>query len=366
MLGFEIPFTGLKRQHAELREPLLAAWDEVASSGCLMDGPNTQLLENWLKAYNITRYAITCHSGTQALECMAEYYRTISAELDAPRVVMPTLTYAATANAWARAGWEIYFADVDRYGCIDLDSVPDHVGFQALVLVGLYGRAINHSFDVERFMSLSHKDVFVVEDAAQHWLAADGQRIGDSAAISFDPTKNLSANGNGGAIVTDSSNLNDFARSWRSNGGRNHDITGTNSRISEMDAASILLRRDRLPGWQRRRRTIAQYWIERLEQAGIRCLIDEHNIDDHGLQKFVIEIDHRDQVRHQLLIEGIQTRVHYSQPLHEISVFRQWPGPNMLSTATMLSRRVLSLPFYPELTDGEVEQITDRVLAACA
>lgn len=366
MTGFVIPFTGLKRQHAELREALLEAWDRVAASGCLMDGHATHELEHRLARINGVRHAVLCHSGTQALEALAEYFHTQSPQQDQPRVVLPTLTYVATANAFMRAGWDLWFADVDRYGVLDPRSIPRDLDYKALVMVGLYGASLSRAFDVDHVDLLLWPGPYLIEDAAQNWLSADCHRLGEGSAISFDPMKNISANGNGGAVVTNSEDLRDFVRSWRSNGGRQHHIAGTNSRMSEMDAASVLVRWPHLQRWQERRRQIAGYWSQQLGQAGIRCLIDDTNLHDHGLQKFVIDIDRRDQVRQRLIAQGIEVRVHYEHPLHEISVFRQWPGPTMLSTATALSRRVLSLPFYPELTDSEVELIVTRVKAACA
>lgn len=114
--------------------------------------------------------------------------------------------------------------------------------------------------------------------------------------------------------------------------------------------------------WQKRRATIAQYWVERLRGAGIRTLIDRDNIHDHSFHKFVIDIDHRDDVMRKLEQKKIETKVHYHQPLHEMGIYRQWPGPDILSCASALSRRVLSLPIYPELSDLEVEYIIDQVL----
>jgi len=364
MSGLNIPFTGLKKQYHNLRQEILDATDEVLRSGQLMNGNYTAEFESWLAKKNAVKYAVTVHSGTAALECLAEYYASHRASINPPRVLIPSLTYAATANAFQRAGWDIHFIDTDNHGLFDFKKIPQDLSFQAVVLVGLYGAEITHIGDIRNWRRWIIDDMIVIEDAAQHWLAASCIRMGRSAAISFDPMKNLASYGNGGAIVTNDSELLHFARAWRDNGKTTHDTTGTNSRMSELDCALLLVKSRHLDQWQDRRKTIARYWMERLRAPGIRCLITRDNIDGHAVHKFVIDIDQRDIVRENLRLKNIETRVHYSQPLHEFGVFRQWPGPDILSSSSALSRRVLSLPIYPELTDLQVDYVADQVLDA--
>jgi len=104
--SLSIPFTGLKKQYNQLRTEILDITDEVYRSGQLMSGNYTAEFENWLAKRNHSKYAITCHSGTQALEIIAEYYRT-KISINPPRVVVPSMTYVATAHAFIRAGWEV-------------------------------------------------------------------------------------------------------------------------------------------------------------------------------------------------------------------------------------------------------------------
>jgi dTDP-4-amino-4,6-dideoxygalactose transaminase len=187
--------------------------------------------------------------------------------------------------------------------------------------------------------------------------------MGDCAAISFDPMKNLSAYGNGGAVVTDNEDLANFARGWRDNGKPTHNLTGTNSRMSEVECASLIVKTRYLDQWQRRRSVISRHYRERLEGGNLRCLIDKTNMYDHANHKFVIEVNDRDQLQQRLKLVGVETKVHYEKPLHEISVYRQYPGPDILGASSSLSRRCLSLPIYPELTDSEVDFISDQVLS---
>ena len=353
MNGLKIPFTGLKKQYNNLRTEILDVTDEVLRSGQLMSGNYTSEFENWLAQKNHSKYSVTCHSGSQALEIIAEFYR-LQTSITSPRVVVPAMTYVATANAFVRAGWELYIADTDQNGLSDRNKIPKDLSVQATVLVGLYGAAVN----ADRFWATD----LIIEDGAQHWLSNNATRIGNATAISFDPMKNLNAYGNGGAVVTDDLDLLEFAREWTNNGKPKHTNIGTNSRISEIEAAQLLIKSRHINTWQERRRNICMYWMGRLKNTGIRSLINAQNFETHAYHKFVIDVDSRDILARNLALKGIETRVHYREPLHELPAYADYAGPDILSVASALSRRVLSLPIYPELTDLEVEYIIDQVI----
>lgn len=362
MSGYQIAFTGLKRQYNNLREEILHATDQVLSSGQLMNGSYTQAFESWLATKNGVKHAVTCHSGTNALEILASYW--IKQEsINPPTVVLPAVSYVATANAFVRAGWDVYFADVDNYGVIDPSTVPHTLSYQAIVLVGLYGTPVTHHVHVNHWKRWIHEGITVIEDAAQHWLAADCRRIGNGGAISFDPMKNLAAYGNGGAVVTDIDDIANFAKDFRDNGKHiAHRGTGSNSRMSELDCATMMIKAAHIDSWQQRRQDIALQYIEGFANANLRCLIDDMNFHNHAFHKFVIEVDNRDEVKAKLAEQGIETKVHYEHALPEHSVYRQYPAPDMIGACYSLTRRCLSLPIYPELTDAEVEYITGSVL----
>jgi dTDP-4-amino-4,6-dideoxygalactose transaminase len=327
-----------------------------------MSGNYTTEFESWLARRNSVKYAVICHSGTHALEIIAEYYRTQYP--DTPRVLMPTMTFAATANAFIRAGWDVQFADTDQYGCIDTNRISEQIDYNAVVLIGLYGSGVQKYQEHRRHQTWRLSSTVVIEDAAQHWLADDCLRIGDAAAVSFDPMKNLANYGNGGAVLTDRFDLAVYARSWTMHGKPSNQMVGSNSRMSEIDCATLLVKTKHLDQWQSRRHLIATYWRECFVNSPVRCLIDHTNDRGHAYHKFVIDIDDRKKIQKSLDIRGIETRIHYEHPLHEIGVFRQFSGPDWFSSASSLARRVLSLPLYPELTDLEVEYVKDQVLDA--
>ena len=354
MTVLSIPFFGINRQYDNLRSEILDATDRVLRSGQVMSGNNTAEFESWLAKKNNCKYAVTVHSGTNALEIQAAFYleKLLNYGNQVPTAVVPAVTFPATANAFVRAGWNLKILDCDNYGLSHNRSSK----FDLLVLVGIFG----HS--VEDLVPDLYTPNEVIEDGAQHWLSNHCHRAGHSTAISFDPTKNLNNYGNGGALVTEDLELYRFAKKYR-NHGKDGGVTdnGSNSRMSEVDCAQMLIKTQYLDSWQKRRAEITNYWIELFSKAGIRTLIDRKNFDRHCYHKFVIEVNDRNQLADRLKYRGIDTRVHYELPLHEMNCFANTDKPDFLNTASSLCRRVLSLPIYPELTDLEIEYIADQV-----
>jgi dTDP-4-amino-4,6-dideoxygalactose transaminase len=362
-----IPFINLRKQYQSIREEILHVTDLVLSGGVLMNGPYTSSFEEQLGKRIGYNNVIAVHSGTQALEMIAQYHMyqndTFSPNNELT-VLVPALTYPATINAWMRAGWKVVIGDVDSRGNLDLKKISNKQDFNAICMVGLYGHPVwpNLLNDEDYIYWLRYK--ILVEDAAQHWLAEDQITLPIMKAISFDPMKNLANYGNGGAIATYDSESANWFRSYRENGKPNWLIDGTNSRMSEVDCAQMIVKLKYLDDWQERRQEIAKYYLERFSHyEEIGCLIDNKSVHQHGLQKFVIAVDHRNHLVEDLRNSGIECKVHYERPLHEEALYSEWPNPGALSVASVLSRRVLSLPFYPELTDSEIEYVADEVIA---
>lgn len=352
-----IPHFGLRRQYIKLKDQLLDASDRVLSSGTLVGGQYTSEFEDWLSNRTNTAHAITCHSGTQALEIIARYTK-IQFEREngnyfrQPLVRIPNLTYPATLNAFINAGYIVELVDTDRYGML----IPSRwlrrqtASREFDCIVGLYGARppVTWEWNLSRIV-----------DGAQHWLVANDTGIGMS--ISFDPTKNLPSSGNGGAIVTDLDDLAVFARNYRSNSMLNGNTqSGTNSKMSEQDCAQILVRTEYIDEWQRRREQIKKYWCAAFKDIPLRCMSD--GIEHHANQKFVVYTDDRASLSEYLGSKGIECKIHYPYTLSELPVSASFKRPDMVSTSVMLSRGVLSLPMYPELTDGEVEHISESVI----
>lgn len=344
-----IPHFGLVRQYKNIGEELLDATHRAMKDGILVGGHYTRSFEEWLKHKTKTKYAITVHSGTQALEIIARWKKIKHSEtMDGnPKVRIPNLTYPATMNAFLTAGWDVEIADTDKYGILE------HTQRGGLYdcVVGLYG--------MKPWDNLHYDQSYgVIVDGAQHWLVADGN-VGAGMAISFDPTKNLNASGNGGAIVTNDEKLYLFASRYRDNNKPYFHEVGTNSKMSEIDCAHLLVRIKYIDEWQKRRKEIAKFWCDRFSELPITCL---SNVPQpHAHQKFVMYLPDRNSLHTHMMLNGIDTKRHYEYVLGDLPTSIGLQKPDMLSTSVMLSRGVLSLPMYPELTDSEVNYIADKV-----
>ena len=202
----------------------------------------------------------------------------------------------------------------------------------------------------------------IIEDGAQHWLSNGCARYGHATAISFDPTKNLPSSGNGGAIVTNDIALNDWIKEYQNHGKPSHITVGTNSRMSELDCSHLLVRTKYLDEWQKRRKEIVRRYNKAFKNTNVESLIKDSVVEDHACHKYVINTNDRDLLNAKLHKDSIRCKIHYEKPLHEISCFRKRGELDMLSKASILSRKVLSLPLYPELTDTEVNYVIERVL----
>ena len=351
MPGCQIPHFGLARQYKNIGEELLDATHRALKDGQLVGGHYTRSFEEWLKHHTATKYAITVHSGTQALEIIARWKKIKHNEtVDGnPKICLPNLTYPATLNAFLNAGWDVELVDTDKNGILKFGSRLGTPTYDCLV--GLYGMKPWEQAKIENSYG-------VIVDGAQHWLVCGGQ-VGSGMAISFDPTKNLPSSGNGGAIVTNDEKLYLYASSYRDNNKPYFHNVGTNTKMSEQDCAQILVRAKYIDEWQKRRSKIAKYWCDAFKDLPLRCLSD--TADPHAHQKFVVYLDDRNALNSHLKTNGIDTKVHYEYVLGDLPTAKNLNKPDMLSTSVMLSRGVLSLPMYPELTDVEVQYIADKV-----
>jgi dTDP-4-amino-4,6-dideoxygalactose transaminase len=347
MSGYRIPHFGLKRQYQNLRDELLDATDRALKDGQLVNGHYTRSFEDWLKYRTGTKYAVTVHSGTQALEIIARY-KFINHKGSKPTVTIPNISYPATLNAFLTTDWNVKLCDTDKYGIASRNQTYDS---SYICLVGLYGMKPWEQAKIENSNS-------VIVDGAQHWLVADGQ-VGTGMAISFDPTKNLCASGNGGAIVTNDANLYLYASKYKDNFKPYFEDAGTNSKMSEQDCAQLLVRTKYLNEWQQRRKEIADYYCSAFNDLPLHCLAN--TTTPHAFQKFVVYLEDRNSLHTHLLTDGIESKVHYEYTLGDLPIAKNLEKPDLLSKSVMLTRGVLSLPIYPELTDGEVEYIADKV-----
>jgi dTDP-4-amino-4,6-dideoxygalactose transaminase len=362
-----VPFVDFPAHLAPLRAEIDAALARVLDSGWFILGPEVEAFERELAAAVGAPHAIAVGNGTDALELALT-------SLDVgpgDEVVTSPLTAAFTALAVVSVGARPVFADVDRE---TLNVSPEAVAraitprTKALMPVHLYG----HPADLDPILALGReRGLPVIEDACQAVGALyKGRAVGTLdglGALSFYPTKNLGALGDGGAVLVSDRERAERLRKLR-NGGQSdryrHVLAGRNSRLDEMQAAVLRVGLRHLHDWTERRRGLAELYRRELEGAPVR-LLREQPYARSVYHLFVVRHPRRDALVAALKEQGVGTLVHYPIPLHLQPAFAALGGkPGDLPVAEEAAGEVFSLPFYPELSDAQARSVAAAVRTA--
>jgi dTDP-4-amino-4,6-dideoxygalactose transaminase len=361
-----VPFLDLSRQTEALRADLESAIAEVLDESRFVFGSAVAEFEERFARFCGARHAVGVGSGTDAIAIALRAVGVAPGD----EVITAANTCVPTAAGIEAAGAVPVFVDPDpETYTIDPDALANAVTerTRAVVPVHLYGRcaAMDDVVDVARRHGLK-----VVEDAAHAHGAAHGTRragtLGDAAAFSFYPTKNLGALGDAGAVVTDDAAVADEARLLSNFGRRDRHTSaraGRNSRLDTLQAAVLLAKLPGLETWTRRRRDLAAFYCRALSGTGLEVPADSPD-GGHVYHLFVVRTARRDDVRQRLAREGIETRVHYPQPLHLHPAYARFAPRSALPVSERLAGEIMSLPLYPELTDGEASLVADAVRRA--
>jgi dTDP-4-amino-4,6-dideoxygalactose transaminase len=358
-----VPFVDLKAHVAALRPEIDAAVARVLDSGWFILGPEGEAFEREIASHLGARDAVAVANGTEAIQLALEALGLAPGD----EVVTSPLTAAFTGLAVLRSGARPVFADVDPATLnVSAETVERALTphTRALLPVHLYG----HPVDLDPLLEIARRrGIPLVEDACQ----AVGARYKDRpvgalsgiGALSFYPTKNLGAFGDGGAVL-----VNDPATAVRlrrlRNGGQSdryhHETAGLNSRLDEMQAAILRAKLVRLEGWTARRRTLAARYRSGLEGAGVD-LPAEQPYAGAVYHLYVVRHPRRDALAAALRDRGIGTLVHYPIPLHLQPAFAELGGRvGDFPVAEKAAGEILSIPLYPEMTDAQA----DAVIAA--
>ena len=287
-------------------------------------------------------------------------------------VVTQANTCPPTASAIARTGARVVLCDVDETsGRIDLQSLEGAITerTKAVIPVHLYGQCA----DVAALRAALPDGVRVLEDCAQAHLAAlDGRpagAVGDAAAWSFYPSKNLSAWGDAGAVVSDDPELVERVRRLAHHGAGSHKyehlVMGTNSRLDAVQAAVLRVKLARLEAWNEERRARARAYDEALAGVPGLTLPFERPGARSAWHLYTVRLADRDGLQAHLRQRGIATAVHYPKPLHlQPAMAGLTHGP--LPVSEQLSREVLSIPLYPELPMETLSAIAGEVRTYCS
>jgi dTDP-4-amino-4,6-dideoxygalactose transaminase len=359
-----IPVLDLKAQYQAIREEMQAAVNGVLESGHFILGPNVKALEAEAAKYCGCDHGIGMASGTDALRLAMDVLEIGPGD----EVITTPFTFVASGNTISRAGATPVFVDIEP-GTFNLNPVLVEGAItertKAILPVHLFG----HLADMEALMGLAGRyDLPVIEDSAQAIGATyNGQpacSFGTIGCLSFYPTKNLGAYGDGGMAVTSDSQMADRLDLLRRHGGRikyYHERLGYNSRLDELQAAILRVKLRHLEAWTlARRRAAARYdvllaglpVVTPYEAPGMR----------HVYHQYTIRAPRRDDLRAFLRDKDIGTMIYYPLPLHRQEIYAHLGlGEGSFPEAERASREVLSLPIYPELAEEQISAVTAAI-----
>jgi dTDP-4-amino-4,6-dideoxygalactose transaminase len=349
-------------------EPLL---DEVArrqravlDSGRYVLGPEVEAFEREFAAFVGARHCIGVASGTEALTIALRALGVGPGD----EVVVPALTFYATAEAVVNAGARPVFCDVDRRTlAMTAASARGAIGPRtvALLPVHLFGNPA--PMDGLRELAAS-RGLRLLEDAAQAAGARLGGRrvgsLGDAAAFSFFPSKNLGGFGDGGAILTDENSVAATARELRAHGSadrRTHTAIGFNSRLDELQAAALRVLLPHLEGWTAARRRAAAAYAG----AGLGQLVELPTETAGGeccYHLYVVRCAERERLRIGLAEAGVEAKAYYATPLHRQPALAPFAPSGPLPVTESFATESLALPMGPALSEAQVGEVCRAVV----
>ncbi|HEX3894398.1 MAG TPA: DegT/DnrJ/EryC1/StrS family aminotransferase [Terracidiphilus sp.] len=371
----------LKRQYAPLHQELLEALGHVLETQQFILGEPVAAFETAAASQLGVSHGIGCASGTDAL------WLALAAAGMGPgaAVVTTPFSFFASVSSILRAGAQPVLADIDP-ATFNLDPAavqtilagPQGKSVKAILPVHLYGQPA----DMARFAGMAKtRSLRLVEDAAQAFGAASGRvavgGLGDIAAFSFYPTKNLSAAGDAGMVTTNSAAFAERARMLRQHGMRrryHHDELGWNARMDGFQGAILQVKLRYIDQWNDSRRALSSRYDALLRAAG---LADSGPYPAHGIilprevpgtrhiwHQYVIRTSRRDELRTFLADRQIGSEIYYPVPLHlqdalKSLAYKEGDFPE----AERAAREVLALPIFPELREDEQQTVVDALAA---
>ena len=367
-----VPFFDLTRQYKKIKSEILSATQRVYEKGRFILGEEVSVFEKEFSHYCGVRYGVGVGSGTDAL-----YLALKAAGIgEGDEVVTVANSFVATALAVSYTGAKPLFVDIDpKAYTMDPNSLElllkrekakkSGQKIRAVIPVHLYG----HPADMDSIMEIANRyDLVVIEDACQAHGAKYGRRkvgsLGVMGCFSFYPTKNLGGYGDGGMVVTDHQEYDQKLRLLRCYGERKkyqHILKGHNSRLDEIQAALLRVKLKHLDQWNEERRRKARLYTRMLSPLGLVCPSEKKGVR-HVYHLYAIKMRKRDAVQAFLKKRGIETLIHYPIPIplekaYQEMGYRRGDFP----LTDQWSRKILSLPFFPEMKESEMEEVAQQI-----
>ena len=364
-----VPICDVKTQYNSIKDEIDTAVNSVLRQGQFILGAEVRAFEEEMSAYCRTRFAVGVASGTDAL-----YLALLACGIKpGDEVITTPFTFIAAAGAIIRCGAVPVFADIElKTFNIDPAQIETKVNSKtkAIIPVHLYGRpaAMGPILELGRNHNLK-----IIEDCAQALGAEYKTRkvssLGDAGCLSFFPTKNLGAYGDGGMVVTNDPKVAETVYMLRNHGSKvsyYYPLNGLNSRLDALQAAILRVKLKHLDHWNELRRSKASLYIKLLSQLdGFELpYFEEHN--KHSWNYYTIRMKDsrldRNALQRHLESKGIQTTVYYPLSLHLQEVY-EYLGYERgdCPQSEQAQEQVLSLPMYPELSEEQIHKIVGEI-----
>lgn len=358
-----IPVLDLKAQYRSIEQEVNGAIREVLVGADFVLGTAVRDLEAQIAKYCECRHAVGVASGSDAL-------RLSLAALDlgpGDEVITSPFSFIATANTISHCGAKPVFVDIDPQTFnLSPAAVEEAVTSRtkAIVPVHLYGQ----SADLDPILALARKKgPKIIEDCAQAIGARyQGRAVGsfgDAGCLSFYPSKNLGAYGDGGMVLTNDPSLAEKVDVLRRQGSRKKyqaDVLGFNSRLDTLQAAVLLIKLKHLDRWNDERRRAAGRYRELLQGLPIELPFEAKN-RSHVYHQYTIRTPQRDELAAHLKQRGIGTMIYYPISIHQQTLYASGGQTPSLPNSEAAAREVLSLPIYPEITEEQLATVSGAI-----
>lgn len=358
----KIPLVDLKANYLSIKEEIDEAISKVIDETAFIGGKYLeQFEENFAKKVG-SKYCVGCSSGTTAIQLA------LLTQGDHHIVLTVPNTFIATVEAIKSAGdWPVFCDVSDHNGLMRISSAIDETkrqGVRIILPVHLFGASV----DVNAIVHNCSENK-IIEDAAQAHFAKynDGSFVGSKnlTCFSFFPGKNMGAFGDAGCITTNEKDEYEFMKAYRDHGRKSKfesDFMGNNFRMDAIQAAILNVKLNHIIEWNNKRKNAARLYDQKLSKIkNIRFL---HNLpwedskyENQVFHLYVIRTDRRDDLKKYLESKGISCGIHYPLPIHKQKVYSVDGESLSFPTAETLSKEILSLPIYPEITSEQIEYV---------
>lgn len=355
-----IPMVDTLAWHKPIQQELRSAANRVLDSGRFLMGEEVTAFEQEVREFLQANQTVSCANGTDALVLALS-----AAGLESGDEVITTpFTFFATAEAIVRVGATPVFADIELETFnIDPLRVQESITnkTRAVLVVHLFG--LPARIQEIQWLCEEHS-LLLIEDCAQSFGASVNGRMtgtwGDFGCFSFFPSKNLGGFGDGGLVIAKTGSMAEQLKVLRNHGSSvqyRHEYMGYNSRLDEMQAALLRVKLKYIARYNDERKKIAEDYRSCLQ--GMDVLLPAGQ--GHVYHQFTVLTDQRDQLKDHLASQGVASALYYPVPLHHQPVFKGFPMKQDLFVAEQVSRRCLSLPVFPGMTEAQVHRVTESL-----